>query len=484
MLPYLCPVQRRFLGNLFILQALNWLIKPVWIFWIDRLAQIQLGDELYGRYYVVFSFGLLFNILLDMGLNNYVAAQVGRTADPAMAKPVFKLRTRLAALYVVLLVVLGLWQQFDPAILAFAIANQVLAGFVLLFRAVLQGRHLFRTDSLISVTDRLVAIILCAMYLYSSGFSGKTGVLVFLGTQTAGYLIALILAIYFAWHHHKPASQIVQPVSNNALLKQVTWFAVMAFAMAVFTRVDAVMIRHLAVDAYAEAGRYARSYRLLDAAIIFSGLISTMLLPVFSRMIANKENTDSLVWLNTRIVLFASAGVALAAWFFGPDILKLLYGDLLSRPDDLATAQSVFVPVMACFIPMALVHVFGTWLTAAHQLKTLSFFAIGSVVLNATLNFFLIPRYGAMGAGIAGLITQSGFALACIAGSAKYSAFSFHAGRPLILAFWLVVSTISFAVVQHWIKGIEGLLAAGASYFIITMVSGIFFPEIKKAFRS
>jgi hypothetical protein len=246
----LLPVQRKFLGNLFILQALNWLIKPVWIFWVDRLAQVQLGDAWYGKYYVVFSFGLLFNILLDFGLNNYVAAQVGKDGNPAVAKPAMQLRFWLAGIYIALVTALGLWLKFEWQILALIIANQVLAGTVLFFRAILQGRHLFRTDSIISVTDRFVAIVVCAAFLYGSGFEGLNGVLVFLGAQTLGYTLALIFACIAAYHKAEAPQQVVQP-KLALLLKQTAWFAVLAFAMSVFTRIDALMIRNLSAGGYA-----------------------------------------------------------------------------------------------------------------------------------------------------------------------------------------------------------------------------------------
>jgi hypothetical protein len=89
-------VQRKFLGNLFLLQALNWLVKPIWIFWIDRLAQVKLGDLWYGKYYVVFSFALLFNILLDFGLNRFITSTIAKNNSIGIAKKIIRLRMILA----------------------------------------------------------------------------------------------------------------------------------------------------------------------------------------------------------------------------------------------------------------------------------------------------------------------------------------------------------------------------------------------------
>lgn len=475
-------MQRKFLGNLFLLQALNWLIKPLWIFWIDRLAQVQLGDEWYGKYYVVFSFGLLFNILLDFGLNNYVSATVGKTGNPDSSKPVLKLRMGLAAGYVVLVLLLGLWQHFDPIILALAIANQLLAGFVLFFRSVLQGMHRFRRDSLISVTDRLVAIVLCGMLLYNKDFSGLSGVIVFLGAQTLGYLVALVFALVSAYGKKQHRVETENAMGLQQVLKSSLWFAVLAFAMSVFTRIDALMIKNLSPGGYAEAGLYAQSFRLLDAALIFSSLISTMLLPLFSRMVAQKESTDSLIWLNFRIVLFVALPAALVAHFFGGDILQLLYAKTYADTSEFLRSQQVFFPLMTCFIPMAIVHIFGTWLTAANQVKFLAFLAIFSLILNVGLNTYLIPKFGAVGAAWSCLSTQSLFAAGCIIQSYRSHAFQKHFIRGLLLLLWFGIAFIIFWKTPEFISGISGVLAAGAAYIVGTMISGIFFPEMKKFF--
>lgn len=474
-------MQRKFLGNLLLLQALNWLIKPVWIFWIERMVQINLGDDWYGRYFVVFNFGLLFNILLDFGLNSYVSSTVAKTGNPDVIKPVMRLRLWLAVVYIVLVAALGAAQGFDPGILAMVILNQFLAGIVLFLRAILQGRHLFKTDSIVSVTDRAIALALCAFFIYNFQFAGRQGVLYFLYAQAFGYCIAVGIAAWFAF---RKTPQSVGAEMENAgmqqLLKQTAWFAVLAFAMSVFTRIDAVMIRNLSEGGYAEAGRYARSFRLLDAALIFSSLISTMLLPVFAKLIAEKKSTDAMAWLNMRIVMLAAVPACLAAVYFGPDILHLLYSENGINSAENMRSASIFAPLMACFIPMSLVHVFGTWLTAAHRVKYLSLLAIICMLVNIGFNFILIPRYGAIGAAWSCLSTQIVFALGCILFAYKLQAIQINNTRIIQLILWLVFSIAVFAICQIWISGLTALIAALLGFGVATFLSGIFWTEIKK----
>src|SRR5690606_8026325 len=64
-------MQRKFITNLALLLLLNLLIKPFWIFGIDRTVQNMLGAEVYGKYYALLNFSFLLNILLDAGITNF-----------------------------------------------------------------------------------------------------------------------------------------------------------------------------------------------------------------------------------------------------------------------------------------------------------------------------------------------------------------------------------------------------------------------------
>ena len=64
-------MQRKFVTNLFFLVFLNVLIKPYWIFGIDRVVQNTTGATEYGIYSSLLSFSFLLNILLDIGITNF-----------------------------------------------------------------------------------------------------------------------------------------------------------------------------------------------------------------------------------------------------------------------------------------------------------------------------------------------------------------------------------------------------------------------------
>ncbi len=433
-------MSRAFFKNQLWLQALNWLIKPLWIFAIERTVQLKLGDEWYGKYFVIFNLGLLFAVLLDAGLNNYISREISAAGRLVHKKRILSLRFILGLVYLILVFAAGFIQNLDLKLLALVAFNQVLASFSLMFRAVLQGRHRFVADSILSVLDRFVALILCSgfLYFYENQFIAENGIALFLVAQSCGYLFAMLLGLILVKRtdNAEPPTDYAASLSlENETLKnwiqKVGWFAVMAFAMSVFTRVDALMIRKYSIEGlttylkpisegYYQAGIYAQSYRLLDAALIFSTLLSTQLLPMFTRKIANNENVKGILKLATAVVLSIGITASLVAIFGGNWILNFIYKSGYSNEAELEYATKIFGVLMSSFLPMALIHVFGTFVTALGQMKWLAFMAIGCMVLNIAINFVLIPKLGALGASWGCFTTQCVFALGCIFRSLQY----------------------------------------------------------------
>lgn len=512
-------MRAKFLKNLLWLQLLNWLVKPLWILWIEREIQLRMGDEWYGVYSLHFNLTLLFAVLLDAGLNTYVSKEIAAHGKLYHPKRMLFLRFSLGLIYVgLILLVADLQAGIQGVFLFYALINQLMASVILMLRSVLQGKQRFVSDSWLSVADRLVALVACSWMLrvYTNEmFHSEGGVLMFQLAQFFGYLAALVLGLVLVFWKSKRV-EVVVDVSNEGTyqwLKQLGWYAVMALAMSVFTRIDVQMIqryaggsvlanmelpvgleiskgwdiaKYMAELGYREIGLYAKGYRLLDAALIFSTLLSTQLLPLLSAAVSKRGNTQDLMHFGLRVVLMVSVGAAFGCWFYGDAIMNWLYqGEMVAGATvkgsgfslalqygysgEILHVAMIFKVLMIAFIPMSLVHVFGTYVTAAGHMKWLAKLAVVCVAVNVIFNYIEIPKVGALAAAVGCLITQTVFAAACIVKTHRLGGYIWSEKQAQGFFAILVGGMLCFGLTKMGLKftGLGGFVLSGIVYSII-----------------
>jgi O-antigen/teichoic acid export membrane protein len=192
-------MQKRFFSSLALSLFLNLLIKPFSVLVIDAGVQRVLGNEAYGQYFVLLSLSLVFNVFLDLGINNFTTRFIAQdtTHLNQHVSKVFYLRFLLFLLYVAL--VYGSAWMFNLAsgqftLLTLLVFNQFLIQSIAFIRSLFSGLHLFRMDSLISVLDRAILILIMGAALLFS-ISSIT-IFNFVLAQTVGYALTLFTAIW------------------------------------------------------------------------------------------------------------------------------------------------------------------------------------------------------------------------------------------------------------------------------------------------
>ncbi len=412
-------MRRFFVKNLLFVIAVNLLVKPLWVFLIDRTVQNRVGHAGYGTYQALVNLGLIFNIILDFGLTYYnthiISGSPGklRSLFPAMLSA----RLVLVVAYAVVVFVAGWAIGFTNAemlLLGGIIAIQSLNSLMLFLRSNVSALHKFRLDALLSVTDRLLMIALCSVLLFWPGMP-EFKIEWFILAQIACYAVAIVLALYIM---RRMASVSFTPSLNikqvGAIIRKSIPYATLVFLMAVHTRADTILIERISgPDSKNFAGIYAAGYRLLDVGNMFGILFSGMLLPMFGRLLSQKQDIQPIVRLSVNILLPLAFIATGAAVFFGTDIMQWLYTDM-----NVYSGQ-VFAWLMACFPAYCIMYIYSTLLTANGNLILLNKVAIAGVVINLSLNLWLIPERQALGAAQVAFITQTTLAFMYIFFSGK-----------------------------------------------------------------
>lgn len=413
-------LQKKLLSGLFWVMLLNLMIKPLWILGIEVGVQNAVGKEVYGFYIALFNFAYIFNILLDIGTTNYNTRNIAQHPQ-LIAKhlPVLlTMKLMLLVLYAVVTFTAALLWGYGSRefyLLAFLTLNQFLNSLILYLRSNFQGLLLFKWDSVLSIMDRAVMILICGLLLIGtrSGNLDAFRIEWFVYAQTAAYLATALLALWvlmrtpqFAGHR-----RMLRPdwPMTCVVLKRSLPFALLVLLMACYNRIDPILLQKLAPDGNDQAGIYAGAFRLLDALTMIAYLVSVPLLPIYSKLCAKADNESRQITETTRIVFSAimvfaiTAAVTLSA--FAEQLMGLLYHNSIEE------YASVFRILIFGIIPISITYVFGTLLTANGSLKQLNILAAVTLVVNIGINLTLIPRCGAVGSAWASLAAQCFMAL-------------------------------------------------------------------------
>ena len=404
-------MKREFLINIVFLLAVNLLIKPFYLFGIDRTVQntVPMGD--YGLYFALFNFTFLFQIINDFGIqnfNNRNIAQHRHLLDKYFPNLLI-LKALLGFLYLSLVFftawIAGYGLRFLPLLAVIAV-NQILNSLVLFLRSNLSGLGKYRLDSLLSIMDRLLLILICGVLLWAPAFHGQFRIEWFAWSHTAALGATAVLAF---WLVHRQLSGLrfrFHWPFLLLLLRRSAPYALAVFLTSIYNRIDGVMVERLLPDGQIEADIYASAFRLFEASNMIGFLFAGLLLPIFSGMLRQGETVSSLVQMSFRLIGAGAIVLFCGIFFYRTEVMTALY--------DSGSVYSgrVLIYLMGGFFAVCGTYIFGTLLVANGSLRQLNYIFAASLLLNVVLNLALIPKYKAEGAAIATCITQFGV-LAC-----------------------------------------------------------------------
>ncbi len=406
-------MQRKFITNLGLLLLLNLLIKPFWVFGIDRTVQNVVGSQEFGFYFTIFNFSFLFNILLDMGITNFNNRNIAQNSQ-LLAKHfsgIVSLKLLLGFVYFLFTLSVGfLWGYEGKQLYLLALVgfNQFLLSFILYLRSNISGMLMFRTESLMSVLDRSLMIVIMSVLLWGGVTSEPFRIEWFVYAQTFAYLIAAIIAYIVVVLKSK--SLIINwnfPFFLMILRKSLP-FALLTLLMTFYNRIDTVMLGKLLpdTDGDIQAGIYAHAYRILEATNQIAFLFAVLLLPLFSHLIKQSQKLIHIIKIAFSLLFVSTTILAFSSLFYSYDFMALLYEEYLQESAD------VYSIIIFGVIAMGTSYVFGTLLTANGNLKELNIIAAISLALSLVLNIVLVPTMLAVGSAIANVTALSFSSLA------------------------------------------------------------------------
>jgi len=375
---------------------------------------------------------------------------------------IIPLKFALAGIYALVVFTLGWIIGYSPdqfRLLWILVINQFLSSLILYFRTNISGLQYFTTDSLLSVLDRTLMILFTGLLLWGNVTSKPFRIEWFVYCQTVSYTITLIITLIILLSKTGKIKLLFNFGEGLKILKKSYPYALLILLMSLFNRIDSVMLERLLNDGQEQAGIYAQSFRILDATSQFALLFSVLLLPMFARMLKLKQEVNSLVNISVSLLMVAALTLAVTSNFYRGEFMSLLYHQ--SGP----FTSKIFGLLMIDFIFISLSYIYGTLLTANGSLKALNILAGITVVINISLNLILIPRYKAIGAAWASVISQGFYATGQIFLSIRVIDLKMKYDllfRLFLLTMLLIVlNVVGLTHINNWIPASLLSLAAG-----------------------
>ena len=405
-------MQGKFLSSLLLSLVLNILIKPISLFGIDAAVQNRVGATEYGLYFSLLNLSVLFNILIDLGINNYTIRTMAQ--DPLMATKhvgrVLVLRGLLFGVYAAFTLLLAVfigYRGYEIQLMGVLVFNQLLIMFTAYARSYFSGLHYFKTDAILSVLDRFLLIFIGGFVLFTAYFPAEFQIEWYIWIQTICYAITLLVALILLSRIIKLEHFKFDRKFSANVIKQSLPYAILILLMLLYTRSDTVILERLHENGRFEAGVYAQGFRLLDALYMFGMVFAGLLFPMFTRLL-KQSSKDIIPLLQTSgNLLIGGCGVLIVALCFNAEtVLGWVY------ENNVVYSAHSFRWLMIGFFGIGLNFIFGTLLSANGNFKELNYLAGIAVVFNIGMNLYMAPTYGSEGIAISFFITQMGVAVA------------------------------------------------------------------------
>lgn len=397
---------RRIARNAIIILTARLIVAALNLILVGLIAR-YLGKSLFGSYSVIFAAATIVADISAAGMNLILIRQIA-AADPLAPQYVsaaMNLRVVIAGVLGAIALLIVVFIPIEPEVKLASLAAIFWMFSLLsiyLYTAVLFGRERFDLQAILSVGNMALTLALTLLAvrlnLHLSG--------IFLASAAANLVAAKIgfgIAFRKLLTLEKPQTRsiYVQLVKESFPVGLATVFRGM------YERVDVFILG--ARCNRAEVGIFNAPYRIVEQLIVIPNMIVRPAFPILSKLARTDPRKFNKVFCKLLLVfLLLAAVVSGALYLLAPLIVLKVFGPEFGES---VAVMRWLSPMLFLMFPNSLL-----WfaLIARGAQSSVTYGLAGTLVVNAVVDFFLVPHYGAVGACIGTLAAQFAFILYCI----------------------------------------------------------------------
>jgi len=410
------------------------------------LARV-LGAGDFGRFVFATTFTGIFLLIIDYSFNLQVVRQVAN-APASVAKIVqqmlsAKLLLSLTSTFVIVLMVLVSQPGQTDAVILILWVGALCFSLGQFLNSVFKGLNKFELETypmlVLNCAQLLFIVVLLAL--------GRNLVLISLG-YTAARVLYLGISYRSFSRQFGGLRFRIQCREALATLYELLPFGIYAILSVIYLQIDTIMLSYMQGDS--QVGHYQAAMRVAFATTLLSEIILSSFFPLVAKVIRSdaEEFRMHTLLLNKYLMV---TGLVLASFLmiFADRIIGVLYGGGYGPSALLLKLLAVVV-----FLRFAGAG-FGMIINISRNQKWCTVGVSVSAVMNIILNFYAIPRYGAVGAAVTSIITH-------LVLNSLYVLFSYRAVKSLFISTLCLrglVLSASFALAALYLKQFQAAWA-------------------------
>ncbi len=437
---------------------LAYVLPRVFTFGAIIVAARVLGTRDFGAYGTAAAYAVILSIIATLGMMPLLIRDIARDAGraPGMLAAAHVVKTGTNAVMLLTLWILASHVlHYSPLILSAALllgVSYAIGAYVENFAAYFQAVERMHVW--------MQASALCGL------LTGAVGTVLVLTTRSlvwfcAAPVIGQIAALgWLVVRAPAPARFGLHADLTDVkrLLRALAPFAAALVALTIYYKVDVLVLASM--RAAEDVGEYTAAYKFIDISQALAIVAASAVYPRLARAALADSRAD---WAGTRVtelMLLATIPAAGLLWLVRVPLIHLLYGS------EYHGATSVFA-FLAPAIPALTINILaGYVLSAKGRVGLVALLYAAGTVVKVALNLALIPKLGAVGAGVAMVASETALAVGMLVVMHVVGASS--PGRDVVLTALAGAALCAVAAVLP--DPSNGLIAAVVCGFAIVFV--------------
>jgi O-antigen/teichoic acid export membrane protein len=390
---------RRALGNTAVMllsQVITWSATLV----TTAALGARLGEAAFGGLYLAMSFGLLFGVLVEFGLNQQLVRAIARDPDVAGPYLVNALAIKLALALVSYVIILALlrWLGYSAEVRqAITVYCLILVcnGLATAFTSVYHATQRVSYAAIGTIIEK-VLVCLLAIVLLQRGHGLVAMAAVFVAGAGASAAWQGLFLRRVARIDLRLDRRVLRALALGAIPFLAYWVL-----GTLYYRLDTILLSKLTGPDV--LGWYGAAYRLFDTLVFLPNIVaSAILFPILAQLSDQSRHVlRRAMGKGLGLVLITGMPISAGLFVLAEPIIRFIY----RRPDFLPAVPALRWLALALLL-LYVNSILAATLVSLNQERKMTLIAALALVVNLALNWVLIPHFQHVAAAAATAVTE------------------------------------------------------------------------------